>query len=427
MARREYKGAAVQTRLSSNINAAATSFSINNAAGWPTGGANGSFIVTLDPGLATEERILVGSRSGTTLNSVTRGIDDTSAVDHAAGSDGTVIHSDSAMDNNEANRHINDTTIDEHTQYMRTDGTRHDLTARHSAGSVVPTAAPVAIGTGLAEGAGTSLARSTHVHVVGTGAIDNANMFAAGVVDAAAIGADQVGTSEIAPVSVTSAELANDSVINTKIADTAIDDENMFSASLTPWIYSNSNPGAVGAGRVWFRPSNECLFQRNAGDTGWNLLATYGQSISYTPTLTGMTIGAGGSPGPFNLARYHVFGRRVIADGFISFGTSASFTGNYTIGLPLTAADFSSFASFEYMNHGAARGSDTSSGVAFAAVGVVLMGASSPTLNSIGFFATAGYAAWNPTTPFTWAAGDRLSWFLEYERANSDAPAALVA
>lgn len=172
MPRREYKGAAVPTRLGAGIDAVATSFSINDATGWPTGGANGPFFVTIDPGLSTEERVLVGSRSGTTLSSVTRGVDDTLASSHAAGADGTVIHSDSATDNNEANEHINITTLDHHTQYMKTDGTRHDLTARHSAGTVVPTAAPTTIlaqDTSAAEGSGVNLARATHVHGIATG------------------------------------------------------------------------------------------------------------------------------------------------------------------------------------------------------------------------------------------------------------------
>src|SRR5262245_48159284 len=116
MPRREFKGAAAKTRLSTGISNSATTFDIVSVSGWPTGGG-GPFYITLDPGQSSEERCLVTSRTGNTLNSVTRGVDDTTAVLHSAGADGTVIHAHAAVDSNEANRHIYDTTIDEHTQY----------------------------------------------------------------------------------------------------------------------------------------------------------------------------------------------------------------------------------------------------------------------------------------------------------------------
>jgi hypothetical protein len=53
------------------------------------------------------------------------------------------------------------------------------------------------IGTTAAEGVATDASRHDHVHVVGSGAINNANMFAASVVDAAAIGSNAVAASEI--------------------------------------------------------------------------------------------------------------------------------------------------------------------------------------------------------------------------------------
>jgi hypothetical protein len=421
MARREYKGAAVQTRLSANIGSGDTTFGIVNAAGWPTGGANGDFIVTLDPGQSTEERILVDSRSATTLSGVVRGYDDTTAVAHNAGADGTVIHSSSAIDHNEANAHINDTTLDHHTQYMRTDGTRHDLTARHPGGTVVPTAVPVAIGTALAEGAGTNLAKSTHVHVIDTGAINNANMFAAGVVDANAIGADQVGTSEIAPLAVTSAELAADSVISSKIADTAIDNENYFSTGLSPIIVQATNPGAVGAGRVWLNTAanKNALLERNAADTGWKVIAG-SDWISYTPSVFNITHGNG-----VRFGRYIRIGQVIVGNIFYYVGTTTVFGANIGFGLPHTAKDLDSFVGYpgvatnEFFTHGASRATLISSGV-FAAVGVIAQAGPSKALDRVNFFATAGSAAWGAGVPGAWGSGDRLSIFYEYEVANAE-------
>jgi len=56
---------------------------------------------------------------------------------------------------------------------------------------------PVAVGTTLGPGAGATASKYDHVHVVGAGAINNANMFATGVIDAAALGSNSVAASEI--------------------------------------------------------------------------------------------------------------------------------------------------------------------------------------------------------------------------------------
>jgi hypothetical protein len=41
--------------------------------------------MVIDPGLSTEEKVLVGSRSGSSLSSITRGVDGTTAASHNAG------------------------------------------------------------------------------------------------------------------------------------------------------------------------------------------------------------------------------------------------------------------------------------------------------------------------------------------------------
>jgi len=41
--------------------------------------------MVIDPGLSTEEKVLVGSRTGSSLSSITRGQDGTTAASHAAG------------------------------------------------------------------------------------------------------------------------------------------------------------------------------------------------------------------------------------------------------------------------------------------------------------------------------------------------------
>ncbi len=73
-----------------------------------------------------------------------------------------------AIDLDEPNEHINDTTEDHHTQYMKADGTRHDLASRHLIGTTwAAPAAPAALSATASAGVATDPARSDHVHPVG--------------------------------------------------------------------------------------------------------------------------------------------------------------------------------------------------------------------------------------------------------------------
>jgi hypothetical protein len=108
MARREYKGAAPETALTSGILAAAASFNVDDGTGYPTG-AVGPFFIAIDKGTAAEEKILCASRTGNAFSCPGgRGADDTVAVDHAAGA--KVHHVHTKTDADEANAHVNATT-----------------------------------------------------------------------------------------------------------------------------------------------------------------------------------------------------------------------------------------------------------------------------------------------------------------------------
>ena len=98
---REYKGGAVASTLSGSITNVATTCVLASATGWPTG----SFYAVIDPGLASEEKVLVTSRSGTTLTFTTRGADDTSASAHSSGA--VIRPTIAAVDLAEPNAHLN--------------------------------------------------------------------------------------------------------------------------------------------------------------------------------------------------------------------------------------------------------------------------------------------------------------------------------
>jgi hypothetical protein len=69
--RRSYAGAAPACTLTSGIGSGDTTASLTGTVtNWPTT-AGGPFHMVIDPGLSTEEKVLVGSRSTGSLSSIT--------------------------------------------------------------------------------------------------------------------------------------------------------------------------------------------------------------------------------------------------------------------------------------------------------------------------------------------------------------------
>jgi hypothetical protein len=83
--RRSYAGAAPACTLTNAITSSDTTATITgDTTNW-NNTANGSFFMVIDPGLSTEEKVLVGTRSGSSLSSITRGVDGTTGAAHNAG------------------------------------------------------------------------------------------------------------------------------------------------------------------------------------------------------------------------------------------------------------------------------------------------------------------------------------------------------
>jgi hypothetical protein len=84
-ARRSYAGAAPACTLTNAITSGDTSALLTgDVTNWNST-AGGAFFMVIDPGLSTEEKVLVSSRSGSSLSSITRGVDGTTATSHSAG------------------------------------------------------------------------------------------------------------------------------------------------------------------------------------------------------------------------------------------------------------------------------------------------------------------------------------------------------
>lgn len=100
--RRSYAGASAACTLTTGISSIDTSASLTGTVtAWPDT-ANGSFYMVIDPGLSTEEKVLVGSRSTGSLSSITRGVDGTTAAAHSAGA--TCYPVFTAVDADQANK-----------------------------------------------------------------------------------------------------------------------------------------------------------------------------------------------------------------------------------------------------------------------------------------------------------------------------------
>jgi len=85
MLRREFSGSVLRTNLSSSISNTATSISVTDGSTYPTG-ENHPFVIVIDRGLSTEEKVLISSRSTNTFTVDTRGYDGSLAVAHSGGS-----------------------------------------------------------------------------------------------------------------------------------------------------------------------------------------------------------------------------------------------------------------------------------------------------------------------------------------------------
>ena len=106
--RRFFAGGGTSTNLANAMASTDTAFAIDSATGWPGApGYSGGFIVVIDRGTASEEKILCSSNSGTTVNVASggRGYDGTSATAHSANA--SVSLTGGAIDFNEANEITN--------------------------------------------------------------------------------------------------------------------------------------------------------------------------------------------------------------------------------------------------------------------------------------------------------------------------------
>lgn len=218
--RRKYKGNATPATISAGLSAGATSATISSNTGWPT---SGPFYCVVDPGTSAEEKILVGSISGTSLSSITRGVDDTSDQNHASGC--TIYPVFTAIDADEANEltatYANQGGIvyqGASTFTQLAIGTAGQVMKVNS-GATAPEWGQVATA-GLADGAVNEDKLATGAVTTGkiaNGAILNEDINASAAIDLSKLGTGALPTS----ITVASANIVTGTIVDEDIATTA--------------------------------------------------------------------------------------------------------------------------------------------------------------------------------------------------------------
>lgn len=382
-------GAAKVTKLTGGtLGPTGLSFTIDDPSGWPTGGVNGKFPITINPGQAGEEHLWGQSRTGSTIDVAAvgdRGVDGTPAGTHAIDSVVQIGWFGAMAD--EANQHVNDTSVDHHTQYMMANGTRHDTTSRHPVGSVVPAGNPgaFAIADSMAQGAATTAARSDHRHAgPGWGAAP-----------------PSIAQSAAAGAALTPARSDHTHDLGAGI----IDEIGLFGGGLQP-IFVQASAPVQAANRIWFDTTNRILKIRDAANTAWQHWMRWDWR-SYTPTITGFNLGTGTKYG-----YYLRLGTLVVAEFGFVIGSGASSTGAVlAVSLPVGATN-PGFTEFNWV--GAGRAFQAADG-RFASIGIINTATDTGNIQS---FATAGQSPWKNDAPFSpWNNGAVFNGLAVYEAA----------
>jgi hypothetical protein len=101
---KDYKGSSIATTLSSSYATIDSTFTVASGSTFPDG-SSGPFVVVISRGLADEEKMLIGSRTGNVFTILEKGYDGTTSLAHPAAS--SVNHCLDAYTLVQANRYVN--------------------------------------------------------------------------------------------------------------------------------------------------------------------------------------------------------------------------------------------------------------------------------------------------------------------------------
>lgn len=162
----------------------------------------------------------------------------------------------------------------------------------------------------------------------------------------------------------------------------------------------NSAITAPVEGQIAYITSSDSFTLYNG--SGWQNMLFASAWIAYTPTLTNITLGSGGTSAFY----YQVVGKTVNVRGRITLGTAGALTGVATFTLPVDAILADQFWQ---------SGAMLVDGATFYP-GIVRVGTSTATVLAVaagGTYASAGNTS--ATIPFTWGSTDILNVGFSYE------------
>ena len=171
--RKEWAGGALRTTLNGTLTAVATTINVVDASSFPAG--TFSFVLVLDRGLSSEEKVLCSTRGATSFTVLQRGYDGSVAAAHASG--GYVEHVLDAY------------TVDQANAIATTMNTQGDLAYKSVTGDNTSFAR---LGIGTANRVLLSTGSAPSWGLVQTGS------FATGAVDNTALGANAVTDGKVA-------------------------------------------------------------------------------------------------------------------------------------------------------------------------------------------------------------------------------------
>jgi len=269
---KSYDGGAETTTLTSPFTVSGTTLVVANGSTFPDG-SSGPFVVVVDRGLATEEKFLIDTTTGTngtTFNIQQDAYDGTSASSHAVGA--TVEHCLDAYSLEQANRYVN------------LQSARGDLIAHNNITT-----------TKLAVGANNTVLVADSAQSLG-------------------LKYSTVGSASIADNAIIEAKLADDAVTKVKIADSAVDAARLDTASAGTTGQVLARNTSASSGIEWqtlvtasSMPSGSITMFGGDGVTapsGW--LYCRGQAVSRTENAAlfsaiSTTYGSGNGTSTFNL------------------------------------------------------------------------------------------------------------------------------
>jgi hypothetical protein len=161
--------------------------------------------------------------------------------------------------------------------------------------------------------------------------------------------------------------------------------------------------GSPAEGQTVYITLND-IYQYYNGSSWQNLLFA-GAWVAYTPTLTNVTLGSGGTSAFY----YQIVGKQVNVRGRIVLGTGGSLGGIPTFTLPVNCVLTGQFwgAGVSLLDFGVQNYS-----------GAVSLTTTLAQVNCVSASSTyAGYLSVNATRPFTWGAQDQMDFGFSYEAA----------